>query len=85
MQVLIEMPRDHYDLLAAECDITSREYSILKNNIVASGPEAGPDRRAIEILCDREEADLLLAAARRLFPAAAPAIEKAIARASTLP
>jgi hypothetical protein len=85
VKVLIELPREHYDLFAAECDIKSPEYSILKNSIVAGGPETGRDRRTIEMLCDREEADLLLDAAKRLYPTAAPAIEKALARASALP
>jgi len=80
MKALIEMSREHYDLFAAELDITSREYSILKNNIASGGPETGRDRRTIEILCDEEEARLLLAAAKRLCPAAAPAIESAVAR-----
>jgi hypothetical protein len=85
MKVLIEMSRERYDLFVAELDIKSPAYTVLKNNIVAGGPETGRNRRAIEILCDQEEADLLLDAATRLYPAAAPDIEKAIARASTLP
>jgi hypothetical protein len=80
-KVLIEMPRESYDLFVAELDITSREYSILKNNIVARDPKTGLDRRTLEILCDPEEAELLLAAANRLYPAAAPVIAKAITRA----
>jgi hypothetical protein len=81
MKVPIEMAREHYDLFVAELNITSPEYSILKNNIASGGPETGRDRRTIEILCDEEEAQLLHAAAKRLCPAAAPAIETAIARA----
>jgi hypothetical protein len=81
MKVLIEMSREHYDLFVADLDITSREYSILKNNIVARDPKTGLDRPTIEILCELEEAELLLAAATRLYPAAAPVIARAIARA----
>ncbi len=81
MKTLIEMPREHYDIFAAELDITSREYSILKNNIAGGGPETGPDRPNIEIVCDDEEAQLLLNAATRVFPAALPEIKEAIGRA----
>jgi hypothetical protein len=75
------MSRAHYDVFAAELDITSREYSILKNNIVAGGPETGRDGSALEIICDKEESELLLDAATRLYPAAVPEIKEAIARA----
>jgi len=81
MKALIEMPREHYDVFAAELDITSREHSILKNNILGGGPETGPARPTIEILCDNEEAELLLDAATRVFPAALPEIKEAIAHA----
>ena len=80
MKALIRMSRAHYDVFAAELDITSREYSILKNNIVAGGPETG-DGSALEIICDKEESELLLDAATRLYPAAVPEIKEAIARA----
>lgn len=81
MKTLIEMPREHYDIFAAELDITSREYSILKNNIAGGGPETGPDRPNVEIVCDDEEAELLRNAATRVFPAALPEIKAAIDRA----
>ena len=81
MKAFIEMPREHYDVFSAELDITSREYSILKNNIVDGGPETGPGEPTIKILCDNEEADLLLDAAARVFPAAVPEIKEAIGRA----
>ena len=75
------MPREHYDVFSAELDITSREYSILKNNIVDGGPESRPGEAIIKILCDNEEAELLLDAATRVFPAAVPEIKEAIGRA----
>ncbi|MEX0805814.1 MAG: hypothetical protein WD688_21225 [Candidatus Binatia bacterium] len=80
MKVLIEMSPEHYELFVAECDITSREYSILKNSLVARDP-AEPDRRTIKILCDKEEALQLLDAAKRLYPNAAPAISAGLDRA----
>jgi hypothetical protein len=81
MRTVIEMPREHYDIFAAELDITSREYSILKNNIAVGGPETGPARTTLEIICDDDEAELLLHAATRAFPAALPEIKEAINRA----
>ena len=81
MKVLIEMPEEHYDLLVAECNITSREYSILKNGVVTRDQQSGSDRRMIEILCETEEADQLLDIANRLYPSAVPDIVKAIALA----
>lgn len=74
MKTLIAMPAEHYDLFVAECDITSREYSILKNGLVLRTDNSG-EKRAIEILCDKEEAERLLDAANRLYPKAVPAIE----------
>lgn len=72
MKILIEMSPEHYDLFVAECDITSREYSILKNGVVAREPKE--DKPVIEILCDKDEVDRLLDAAKRRYPEALPAI-----------
>jgi len=73
MKVLIAMSPEHYELFAAECDIKSPEYSILKNAIVSRD-----DGRAINLLCDENEATQLLQAARQLYPAAADPIAKAL-------
>jgi len=81
MNVPIEMSREHYDLFVAELDIKSPAYTVLKNNIVSQDRQTARDERTIEILCDLEEADLLLVAATRFYPAAAPVIAKAITRA----
>jgi hypothetical protein len=77
MTVLIEMPRDQYDLFVAECDIKSPEYSILKNAVVARDGAAN-DHRLVNILCDKTEGLQLLDAARRLYPDAAAPIAKAL-------
>ena len=71
------MSSEDYELFVAECDITSREYTILKNSIVASDQSDGSERKTIEILCDKDEA-ALLEAAIRLYPKAAPAIANGI-------
>ena len=72
------MSPEDYDLFVAGCDIASREYSILKNGIIASDQSDRRQRRVIEILCDKDEAVLLLGAATELYPALVPAITEAI-------
>jgi hypothetical protein len=75
--VLIRLPPEHYDLFVAACEITSPEYTILKNNIVARHQSSeGPPM--VEILCTMDEAKLLLEAARRVYPEAVPFIEDAM-------
>ncbi|HEX9453945.1 MAG TPA: hypothetical protein VGA27_06280 [Candidatus Binatia bacterium] len=76
MKVLIELSPEQYDLLVAECDITSPEYSILKNAVVAR--DGANDHRMVNILCDQTEGLQILDAARRLYPAAAAPIAKAL-------
>jgi len=74
VKILIEFSPGHYELFVAECDIRSREYSILKNAVVLKDQNSD-EKRVIEILCDKEEAERLLDAAGRLYPKAIPAIE----------
>ena len=81
MKVLIEMPPEQYELFAAECDIKSPEYSILKNAIVSRHSDTGSDGRAVNLLCDETEAAQLLQAARQLYPDAIAPIAKAIDQA----
>ena len=75
--VLIRLPPEHYDLFAAACDITSPEYTILKNNIVPR-QQSTEEPPMVEILCDMDEAKLLLEAARQVYPEAVPFIEDAM-------
>lgn len=74
MKILIEMPAEHYDLFVAECDINSREYSLLKNALVLRDGNSR-ENRVIDILCDKEELEILLEAANRVYPKAVAAIE----------
>lgn len=67
MAVLISIPVEDYDLFTAELPITSREYTVMKNSIVAQDPTADADRRVVQILCDEEEARSL-AIAELSFP-----------------
>lgn len=75
--LLIRLPPEHYDLFVAACEITSPEYTILKNNIVARH-QSSDEQPTVEILCDMEEAKMLLETARRLYPEAMPFIEDAM-------
>jgi len=74
---MIQLPPEHYDLFVAACDITSPEYTILKNNIVAT-QQSSEEPPTVDVLCDLDEAKLLLETAKRLYPEAAPIIEDAL-------
>jgi hypothetical protein len=79
MKVVIELPLDHYDHFLEKCDPSCREHEILKNGVIVRHPKDGRYERIAEIPCEVPEAQILLAAARRLYPSAVSAIEKAIA------
>jgi hypothetical protein len=74
---MIQLPPEHYDLFVAACEITSPEYTILKNNIVARH-QSSEDQPTVAIMCDMDEAKLLLETAKRLYPEAVPFIEDAL-------
>ncbi len=75
--LLVRLPPEHYDLFVAAWEIISPEYTILKNNIVARHQNSD-EQPTVEIMCDMEEAKLLLETARRLYPEALPFIEDAM-------
>ena len=81
MKVLIELSPEQYELFVAECDITSPEYTILKNAVVARGDGAA-EQRTVRIFCDESEGRQLLDAAQRLFPSATEPIANALAHAT---
>jgi len=74
---MIQLPPEHYDLFVAACEITSPEYTILKNNMVArrQGSDEPP---TVEIMCDMDEARLLLETAKGVYPEVVPFIEDAL-------
>lgn len=74
---MIQLPPEHYDLFVAACDITSPEYTVLKNNIVST-QQSSEEPPTVDILCDLDEAKLLLETAKRVYPEAAPFIEDAL-------
>jgi hypothetical protein len=79
VKMIIEMSLDQYDRFLEKCDASSREYEILKNGVIVNHRKDGHYERIIEIACEVPEAQMLLAIARRLYPDAVSAIEKAIA------
>ena len=75
VKILIEMSPENYELFVAECDITSRDYMVLKNGVVArEGTDTG---RVVRILCDQDEAVGLLEIATRRYPAIREALDLA--------
>jgi hypothetical protein len=80
--MVIEFAIDHYDRLLASCDPSFRVYDILKNGLVVRRVKNGKPERVVEIFAEMREAQLLLAHAHKICPAAAPAITKAMSLAS---
>jgi len=79
MKVLIELSIDHYDRLLEKSDLSSREYEILANGLIVRRPKSDHYERIVEISCGMEDAQKLLDAATRNYPAAVAAIKTAIA------
>ena len=71
MKPLIEFSIEHWEALLKRATEDSPLYSRLKN---AAKTEAG----TIEVLCDLDEAEMLLHMAKSFCPEAVPEIEKAI-------
>jgi hypothetical protein len=80
VKLVIAIASEHYHPFLKECEISSREYVILKNVLFASSSNNGHGRRTIEILCDDDEAVHLLDAAVTLYPEAAQSIWPGINR-----
>jgi hypothetical protein len=77
VNVLIELSPEHYERFIAGCDVASREYSLLKNAVVAAN-KSDSEHRVIQIKCDKGAAAILLGAATYLCPEAVPAIKAAL-------
>jgi hypothetical protein len=71
---IVTVPIEHYDPFLDNCEMKSRAYRILKNGIVVHKD----GQRAVEIACDRDTADELLNAARRVYPELVQCIEACI-------
>ena len=65
MKILVEIPGDQFDLLLSNCADTDREYSILKNGLITPYADGDGSRTAV-ILCNEDEAKLVIALAHTL-------------------
>jgi len=69
---------DEYNNLVQRCDPSRPEYEMLKNGLIIRDRE---QRTAVELLCDIDEATLLLDLARQMYPDAAVHVQERISRA----
>ena len=67
------MSPDKYEHLLAECDITSRQYSILKNAVIVTQQNGGT-HKVVEIVCNKDEAAKLIGVTSQLYPDAISAL-----------
>jgi hypothetical protein len=79
MKVVIEMSLPNYDHFVDRCDPSSRDYAVLKNGLIVRRQKEDHFERIVEVYCSLPEAKGLLDLAKRAYPGAVPAIEKAIA------
>src|SRR5258707_11705689 len=78
MTALIEMPLAVYQGLLGRCVLSGREYELLKNSVVSDRPIYLRFRKVIDILCEIEDAKLLLNRAKLFYPGAVSYIEEGI-------
>ena len=81
MKIVVEMNFSRYYRLLARCEMSSREYAIMKNSVLNHDREQGHDVGMVTIVCEVGEAKMLLNHASRFYPDAGPDIEKSIALA----
>ena len=75
MKILIDIPMDDYNNFLQRCDATRPEYEMLRNGIMTRDREKRP---AVEILCDLEDAKMILHLAGEIYPHAVPRIQESI-------
>jgi hypothetical protein len=68
MKIMIQMSPENYDGLLSKVSTESLVYSVLRNGIVESRSEGGAERRVIDILCEPNEAEILLGVATEVWP-----------------
>ena len=73
MKTAVTLPVETYSGLLGRCLLTSREYAILRNGVVSRGFK---NNRAVRILCEAEDAELVYSLADRFYPAAVLYISK---------
>lgn len=78
MNVLVSVPIAPYQALLGRCLLASREYAVLKNSVINHVPTNRREGNIVEILCEVDDAKLILDLAKRVYPTAVPYIEEAI-------
>jgi hypothetical protein len=71
---MLKMPVRVYFAFLGRCELTGREYAVLKTSIVESAPSGDN----VEVLCDASDAELLLQHAKNFYPDAVPYIQRAL-------
>ena len=84
VKILIDISPEHYDRILSEFTEESRIYAILKNGLVVHLLKAGKSSKAVEILCEKFHARMILAVAEIFCPEATAEIEEAIKLSRTL-
>jgi len=79
MKTVIEIALDRYYGFFKRCDPACREYEILEIGPILRRSKESHHELTVEIHCEMQGAQILLDAARRLYPDAVLDIEKAIA------
>ena len=78
MKIFVDIPLDHYNGFVERCDASRPEYEILKNGVITRDRQ---ERRAVEILCEVQDAKMILDLASHIYPHAAPHLEASISLA----
>jgi hypothetical protein len=77
LKKVIELPLHQYRRFLKRCDAASREYEILEIGPILRRPKEGHYDCTVEIHCEMSEAQILLEAAKRIYPRIVPAIANA--------
>jgi hypothetical protein len=82
MAILLRLSLRCYSTLLGRCGLGSREYAVLRNGVIRHNEARDPSSDSVEILCQREHADLLLNMASKFCPDFRSEVESAIATAN---
>jgi hypothetical protein len=78
MKILVDIPMNDYTNFLQRCDASRPEYEMLKNGIITQDREKRP---AVEILCDVEDAKMILNLASEVYPYAVAHVRECISLA----
>jgi hypothetical protein len=78
MSMTIDISSAHYYRLLLRFEPPSREYAIMRNDVVVKETNGCNAPPKVMFRCELEEARMILELARRLCPEAVPEIAKAI-------